>query len=630
MQSEGRLRQNSNTSNRTGSQALSSTEKEDEASLLSSSEDEKIVVRFLVDNFNELVRGNQPGSARNGRIEADSRSEVAQNIKLCDGPQERQTTVVPPPFTPVTNADDLMSAASLQSEAHVQPSDSNLSKEGSWKSDTQTEDKGMEVSSRDALIMALRQNYKKARESAEGTTNLPVERLASPLPVRECEQLDHSNSKTDYKASPNPQVQGNCARRAFCQLQHQQSNHETQHVMASSPAFSSLSALLTNPSMARPQADMPQAENNSLSIRLLGEVLSKVHDERQVAAAARADFVETIAKSAALAMAFNTTSTLWNSLNGSNTSSVTPWYSSATLLPQHLQHPSTGSGSTAGAQMQDRSSLPTLSIWANLVNTSWSIPGLSAHDDSRKRKYGGICSSENAPNNNFMAPASSHARQVHQSSLVSNNSGIDSGGRPGTLSRKRSKSGSQIDVNSTVGTGQSLPYSTLSESLKDSTSTTPSLYSPSDDFCLSRFQCLARQQIEIFKATKDDVEAGARGRNNPIGMGQVGIRCKHCASAPRDERTRGSTYFPTKFERVYQTGVNMAAIHLCQHCLYVPQSVRDELNRLKREKSVAGGGKQYWGEAIKKFGIIETEEQGLRMLNSSPLWSQTTTTSSSS
>ena len=37
----------------------------------------------------------------------------------------------------------------------------------------------------------------------------------------------------------------------------------------------------------------------------------------------------------------------------------------------------------------------------------------------------------------------------------------------------------------------------------------------------------ARKQIELFEAKQEDVDAGAQGRNKPIILGQVGIRCIH-------------------------------------------------------------------------------------------------------
>lgn len=54
------------------------------------------------------------------------------------------------------------------------------------------------------------------------------------------------------------------------------------------------------------------------------------------------------------------------------------------------------------------------------------------------------------------------------------------------------------------------------------------LYVPSDDDSISPYQCLARKHVELFQAQPEDVNAGAQGRNKPITLNQVGIRCIHC------------------------------------------------------------------------------------------------------
>jgi hypothetical protein len=141
------------------------------------------------------------------------------------------------------------------------------------------------------------------------------------------------------------------------------------------------------------------------------------------------------------------------------------------------------------------------------------------------------------------------------------------------------------------------------------------VYVECDELCLSKFQCLARKQIEVFEASEENVQTGARGRNNPIVLGQVGIRCHHCSRLPHQARTRGAIYYPTKFDRVYQTAVNMASIHLCNHCACIPEDIRQELLSLKDQKSIVGGGKEYWASGIRMLGIVETVE-GLKFADS--------------
>ena len=73
-----------------------------------------------------------------------------------------------------------------------------------------------------------------------------------------------------------------------------------------------------------------------------------------------------------------------------------------------------------------------------------------------------------------------------------------------------------------------------------------SLYDKKDEENLSQYQCLARQQIELFDATSADAGNNAQGRNRPILLGQIGIRCKHCYKLQTKQRKTGSVYYPNK------------------------------------------------------------------------------------
>lgn len=138
------------------------------------------------------------------------------------------------------------------------------------------------------------------------------------------------------------------------------------------------------------------------------------------------------------------------------------------------------------------------------------------------------------------------------------------------------------------------------------------LYMDCDGDSLSEYQCLIRQQMELFEATEEDAAASVQGRNKQILKGQVGIRCRHCA--PR--RTKGSMYFPTKLDRIYQAAQNLSAFHLCGGCAYVPEDVRKRILILRERKSPAGGGKRYWAEGVRCLGVKE-EKGGLLFASSS-------------
>ena len=134
-----------------------------------------------------------------------------------------------------------------------------------------------------------------------------------------------------------------------------------------------------------------------------------------------------------------------------------------------------------------------------------------------------------------------------------------------------------------------------------------------DERTLSEFQRLVRKHIELFEAKQEDVESNAQGRNRPIVLGQVGIRCCHCSHLPPKLRCRGSTYYPTTLQGLYQAAQNMATGHLCKRCSHIPVELREELVRLKECKSSAGGGKTYWGDGVRSLGVFEAPT-GLRFL----------------
>ena len=177
------------------------------------------------------------------------------------------------------------------------------------------------------------------------------------------------------------------------------------------------------------------------------------------------------------------------------------------------------------------------------------------------------------------------------------------------------------------------------------------MYISCDNDSLTAYQCLARKQIELFEAGPVEVEAGTQGRNRTIILGQVGIRCRHCSVcfyhsdyaiilyrvliyiclympiSPNHcaefishfdlqhlslkERSKGSTFYPSKLSGLYQAAQNMTNSHLAEHCQHVPAAVREELAKLGNKKSSAGGGKDYWASGARMLGVIE-DDHGLR------------------
>jgi len=128
---------------------------------------------------------------------------------------------------------------------------------------------------------------------------------------------------------------------------------------------------------------------------------------------------------------------------------------------------------------------------------------------------------------------------------------------------------------------------------------------------LSSYQVLVRQQMELFVAGREDVITSVQGRKQGVQIGQVGVRCSHCAHLPLRQRGRGSAYYPKKLKGIYQAVQNMSLTHLQASCTVISSKMRDELGVLHQRRESTVGGKPYWVEAARALGVVE-DEGGLR------------------
>ena len=143
---------------------------------------------------------------------------------------------------------------------------------------------------------------------------------------------------------------------------------------------------------------------------------------------------------------------------------------------------------------------------------------------------------------------------------------------------------------------------------------------PEDGKKLSHHQVFLRYQIEAFRASEEDISTHTRGRNKPVTLGQIGIRCRHCAHIPVGKRQKGSTYFPATVNGLYQASQNMSTTHMqCGLCSEMPLAIKQEFARLISTKvASSGAGRPYWARAAQKLGLYDTEENGIRFIGDSP------------
>jgi len=134
---------------------------------------------------------------------------------------------------------------------------------------------------------------------------------------------------------------------------------------------------------------------------------------------------------------------------------------------------------------------------------------------------------------------------------------------------------------------------------------------PSDVNQLSGYQIFIRHQLEFFVSEQSDCDTNVQGRKKRVKLGQIGIRCRHCAHTPVRQRGRGSVYYPQKLMGVYQAAQNMATTHLAIACLCIPEQTRQELMILHKRRDTASGGKIFWANACISMGMTE-DDDGIR------------------
>lgn len=160
------------------------------------------------------------------------------------------------------------------------------------------------------------------------------------------------------------------------------------------------------------------------------------------------------------------------------------------------------------------------------------------------------------------------------------------------------------------------------------------LASPSDQDNLNSIHCFVRRNIEVFAANEEDVNAPAPGRRQRVVLGQVGIRCVHCAALPLRRRVKRSICYPPTVDGIYHAVSNMKFDHFGL-CRSLPPEAHAEFSRLreshtrrgctannidssaasscpKKRKGISNSTTaKYYYESALKMGLIDTED-GIR------------------
>mmetsp|Transcript_28815 Transcript_28815/g.44260 ORF Transcript_28815/g.44260 Transcript_28815/m.44260 type:complete len:694 (-) Transcript_28815:29-2110(-) len=139
---------------------------------------------------------------------------------------------------------------------------------------------------------------------------------------------------------------------------------------------------------------------------------------------------------------------------------------------------------------------------------------------------------------------------------------------------------------------------------------TASLSTEDDDKWLSGYLCFVRSEfLEVFRA--DDTDVVSRMCTKRVLSGQVGIRCRYCASMDASDRARRSASFPSSVTRIYQSLTMMLRDHF-PHCSAIPREKKEKFEELRQSTTPgATESKHYWVSSAKEIGLYDTENKGI-------------------
>lgn len=138
------------------------------------------------------------------------------------------------------------------------------------------------------------------------------------------------------------------------------------------------------------------------------------------------------------------------------------------------------------------------------------------------------------------------------------------------------------------------------------------LATPGDESVLAPIHCFVRSNVEIFAATPEDVAAPAPGRKTRVTVGQIGIRCIHCAKLSPKQRVKRAVCYPPTILSIYHSVSNMKFDHFgaCKGL-----SVDQKLEFSELRKCSQKGGKKanrkttaryYIDSAIQDLDLVDT------------------------
>jgi len=168
-------------------------------------------------------------------------------------------------------------------------------------------------------------------------------------------------------------------------------------------------------------------------------------------------------------------------------------------------------------------------------------------------------------------------------------------------------------------TSQRVTSGTAAKVLKNDNAVTPPqaprdpvlLAVPQDKDWLSDLDCFVRKQVEVFTASKTDVEDAEEDQKYLIQLGQVGIRCLHCAKLGGGARGDAVTY-PCAISGIYESVRELQRCHF-DECSSLPQELKSERSKITSSvSSLSSVLRRYYVQASKALGLYDSLDGGIR------------------
>ena len=137
---------------------------------------------------------------------------------------------------------------------------------------------------------------------------------------------------------------------------------------------------------------------------------------------------------------------------------------------------------------------------------------------------------------------------------------------------------------------------------------------------LSDHDCFVRRNLEVFTAGEKDVLTARADRKLAITVGQVGIRCLHCAVAVSrySNGRRGArgtaVVYPLSISNIFECVKELHRNHLENGCPHLPADVKLKILELKGSmaSSLSSVLRRYYVMAAKALGMVDCGKEGIR------------------